>query len=65
MVSIMVFPRKSLQRDQAAKTGSAAARGRRRVGKDAQRVDAQRAAFVDPVHGRHCICTRCAQHRAA
>jgi hypothetical protein len=67
MVSIMFHtPRKSLRRDQATKSGPGGeTRSRRRSGKDGARAEAQRETFVDPVHGRHCICTRCAQHRAA
>jgi hypothetical protein len=38
---------------------------RRLRAKVAQPSDASREAFVDPVHGRHCICNRCAQHRTA
>jgi hypothetical protein len=39
---------------------------RRRSGKQAQLCDVSaREPFVDPVHGRHCICARCLLHRAA
>lgn len=36
-----------------------------RSGKDTSRTGQVHELYVDPVHGRHCICTRCAQRRAA
>lgn len=32
---------------------------------DAARHPAMRCLSVPPVHGHHCICDRCTQHRAA
>ncbi len=32
---------------------------------DKQIADITAASFVDPVHGRHCICDRCDRQRAA
>jgi len=36
-----------------------------RTARDPQRMVLVQELYVDPVHGRHCICTRCAQRRAA
>ena len=68
MVNLMFHtPRKSLRRDQADEPGlRGETRRRRRGGKEGTRADAvSQQPFVDPVHGQHCICTRCVQHRAA
>jgi len=60
-------PRKSFLREHANESGQhGETRPRRRGGKEDARAElAREQPFVDPVHGRHCICTRCAQHRDA
>jgi hypothetical protein len=71
--SIFQTPRSSSPSDQPAEASPLVlsdrlgerVRGRLRLRADRPGSETTAEPFIDPVHGRHCICTRCDLQRAA